>query len=600
MNNLPGHDFDGDETPGEWAVRTSLLDAFDPVPPGPPRPQSEDPGPCPVQPLGRQGRNSFYLSPGGRLWTLSAAEHTELNVLALFETRQDWLWKKWPYLDRDKNVVGWSIKSAAANLLSWTAQAGDFDPAEDMRGVGIWRDDDGKGLVVHVGDNVMIKDRWRKPGRYGAFVYGASRPAPRPGPAAADRAMVIELFDLLSTWAWKRPDVDPRLMLGWIACGVLCGALDWRPSVWVTAGAGSGKSWLFQLIENVLGGAALVLVDSTDAAIRQALSGAARPVMLDEFEAEETDFRAQEVVKMIRYAATRGGGKVARGSTGGKAQFYSLDAVFLCSSILIPALKSQDLQRLTILELDRITAKPEDIGDVLDRVHAGGRYSAPLRARLIAQWPRFEKTMLVYMNALVDQGHTSRSANQLGTLLAAADLLLGDVAPPAPQIIPIIAGLTPDILAGRSDIREDHEQCLSKLLSTDLGTWRSGVQHPVGEVIVKAHNQPAGEWKHHLSRTGMKFEFRDTAGTDPGWYLIVSNTHDGISRLFHGTQWGNRTGGSGRTGVWKQSLLRVPGAYPCPSTERFAGVPSRAVAVPAAALDLDYEEGKAAASEDSV
>jgi len=59
-------------------------------------------------------------------------------------------------------------------------------------------------------------------------------------------------------------------------------------------------------------------------------------------------------------------------------------------------------------------------------------------------------------------------------------------------------------------------------------------------------------------------------------FLAVANSHQGLSQLFRGTHWADRSGASG---VWVQSLRRIPGAMPHAGL-RFNGHYARATIVP--------------------
>src|SRR3546814_12688673 len=80
-----------------------------------------------------------------------------------------------------------------------------------------------------------------------------------------------------------------RSLAGWIAIAVICGALNWRPHVWLTGSSGSGKSWLLDNVIRPLIGAIAVYCqsNSTEAGIRQTLATDARPVLFDEAESED-------------------------------------------------------------------------------------------------------------------------------------------------------------------------------------------------------------------------------------------------------------------------------------------------------------------------
>src|SRR3546814_3722369 len=84
------------------------------------------------------------------------------------------------------------------------------------------------------------------------------------------------------------------------AIAVICGALNWRPHVWLTGSSGSGKSWLLDNVIRPLIGAIAVYCqsNSTEAGIRQTLATDARPVLFDEAESE--DAKAQVRIQIGR------------------------------------------------------------------------------------------------------------------------------------------------------------------------------------------------------------------------------------------------------------------------------------------------------------
>ena len=96
-------------------------------------------------------------------------------------------------------------------------------------------------------------------------------------------------------------------------CALVVGALRWRPHVLVTGAAGTGKTTLEKLVDDLLGWIALSVSAPTEAGIRQLLTGAARPVIIDEMETENAE-QARRVIGLMRLASTGSRSAVVRGA----------------------------------------------------------------------------------------------------------------------------------------------------------------------------------------------------------------------------------------------------------------------------------------------
>src|SRR3546814_12291625 len=109
-----------------------------------------------------------------------------------------------------------------------------------------------------------------------------------------------------------------RSLAGWIAIAVICGALNWRPHVWLTGSSGSGKSWLLDNVIRPLIGAIAVHChsNSTEAGIRQTLATDARPVLFDEAESEDAkaQVRIQQVLELSRQSSSENGARPPTGT----------------------------------------------------------------------------------------------------------------------------------------------------------------------------------------------------------------------------------------------------------------------------------------------
>ena len=197
------------------------------------------------------------------------------------------------------------------------ANEGLWDPSSRCRGVGGWSTDAG-GLIFHCGDTIFIQPPDQQvyltyqPGRIDEHVYPAGPKRPHPDIAAGDPSRAgSETFEILRSWSWKRPGLDPVLLLGWIGAALLGGALRWRPMIWVTGDAETGKSTLHEFVFDLFGRGIIRASDATAASLWQKLGYSSIPVVVDELEAEADDRQAQKVIALARQAAS--GGVILRG-----------------------------------------------------------------------------------------------------------------------------------------------------------------------------------------------------------------------------------------------------------------------------------------------
>lgn len=531
---------------------------------------------CPVVPLGLSADRYFYLDQMKQLRELAAKDHSKLGLTALFGTKVELLWEFWPRLGKNGDVTGWRNEKASEQLMAACARQGVYDATAKVRGVGAWNGAEGE-LVLHCGDAIFHRGDWHEPGKIGIHVYPASSPQPRPAVKSADQDQAIQqLFDLLKSWQWRRGELDAYLLLGWMGAAILAGALDWRPMVWITGDKATGKSTLHKLINRVIE-AILSVSDASAAGVWQKLGHSALPVAIDELEAEEDNRRVQNIIKLARQASS--GGVVLRGGADHKGTEFTAQTCFLFSSILLPPMLGQDKSRLAILELKPLksAAAPDlDAKKLSD-------WGKILRRRIVDQWPRLAGLLETYRLSLGSAGFAARASDQLGTLLAIADLLLHDHDPSGDDLEHWIRPLSLERNQAGQGEEElgDQERCLAHLLTSIVDAYRGGTRQTVHQLIQTAGRALENGAQEDLSDShALISTFGLRIVTQEGKkYLAVANTHQGLAAIFKGTHWGDR---SGATGVWVQSLRRMEGAL-AHGCIRFNGHPSRATLLP---LDL--------------
>jgi len=544
----------------------------------------------PITVLGCRGRVSFYLSAMGELWAVRSGEHTGANLEALFCGDLAWIMHAFPGTKKGE----YSLTELRSWLFAECKKKGFFDPDRDLRGPGAWLDGRNR-LILHCGDAVLIDGVWRASGfDLDGIVYtrapAEARPAPTPAPAAAGR----ELLGFMEMWNWCSPPIGASclaaiLAVGWVGCGFVTGALHWRPHILITGSRGTGKTYLTTLLENVLGVEAVYKASApSSAGIRQALAGAARPVMLDEIEHDPDNHRAKDLVELARLGSSDGQGAVVRGSAEGRAQAWSIRACFCFSAIEHPALKPQDASRITVLELDPLPRDPEAASLARERIQAFADAGPALRARMLAGFERFHRNLEVYTHALSAADGDSRQCDQFGSLLAAADVLTDNDVTEMDKA----EGIAKLIMASAyipSEEEEGHGECLNYLLSKakefPLGFNDARVRRTLGDVVRDQMRRPTVQKQQILTSFGLLV--RETTA---GRYLVVANQHSELAAIFAGTRWAN--------GVWKQALGRTPLCLRPDRSTRFGGITSRAIWIPETALppldDDDDQEATAA------
>lgn len=603
-------DFEEEFTPGDEHDPTKRKGGGE-LPPPSAGAADDKAGPNPVTLLGSENGRYSFLTPSGEDRYISGDGFSKGAIIDLYQARTDWLYKKFGIEDRDGNIKGWSHQAVNEYLVRESARLPLFNPQSQMRGPGVWMEEGDNDVpdhcVVHHGDGIYINlpeamgGGFRKPCRYRNMIYALRPPEPKPAAKESTTADAARLLELVRSWNWNRPTIDPILLIGWVALATVCGALDWRPSLWIAGDRATGKSTLQDLIRRVLGKILVRAAEPTEAYMRQTLRGAARPVELDEFEAEEQVWKRQQIFNLIRIGSTRGGPGIGRGSADGKAVEYNIDAIFLCSSILRPSMKSADLQRFSVLELSPLNSRPEDTIKVQAAIRTFAGMGMKIARRMLDRWDQFQESMAMFKPALARIGHGSRSADQYAPLLAAADILLHDEVIDTAAANDMVSILEPAAIADAVGDVSDSEACLKYLLTSSHPDWGGKVKPSVANLIQTAARlelarKAPDESDYTLQGAGLRVGRWPLTEGDPAveMCLAVSITHRQLAKLYEGTVWATS---SGRAGGWAQSLRRL-GNVPAGSRNvRLHGVPTKCILVPLYNLDIDLEPEPEAATQ---
>jgi hypothetical protein len=332
--------------------------------------------------------------------------------------------------------------------------------------------------------------------------------------------------------------------------------------VWLTGGAGTGKSTLQDhVLKPLFDGGAVMVGDTSQAGLRQALRCSTLPALVDELEAQADHRKAQGVIELAKLAAS--GALVLRGSADHSEVQFQVRSAFLFSSILIPPLAPAERSRIAVLDLDPLAGRPRPKFDE-GRLKEIGR---ALRRRIIQAWPRLPATIERYYAALTlaegaGERMDARGGDVFAALLALAEVLLVDDV----EELDVSQRAWPELVrASEANALErvrDEDELIAFLLSSTLDPGRSGeARRTVAEWLLGALGRDKALDHEKAMRTlgthGIwvgHYVFGDADAVPPVPVIGLANKHQGLTRLLEGTHW---SGMAGRASPWVQSIRRA-------------------------------------------
>lgn len=553
------------------------------------------PSNCPVTPLGKlatlSGTTYFFLDTLGEVAVL-AENAGKGHITSLFSGRPrylEWAWPRFAKAGKGWVVKGWEAEQARGELFAACAYMGTFELEDRVRGRGAWRDEAGR-LIYHAGDAIWIDGRWRPPGAHGRFIYPGrpkiGRPAARYEPQG-EGSPGWTLLEGLKSWNWERPELDPRLALGWVMTAMVGGALEQRPVAYVVGTEGAGKSTLQKLFRLLMNGALLATSNTTQAGIYQKVKQDSVAVLVDEMEAKEDTRTTDKILELARVAYS--GDKMQRGGKDGIGQEFSVNSSFLMSSIAMPPVDAQDASRMAVLMLrERIKPvavdgrKPVDVLTELGlkdakKVSDLGRH---LLRRLVVWFEvengrtRWDALIDAFRATLLDSDHSDRAADTFGTLAAGYHAAMRDVMPDEAELAEWAALLRPDRLVETSGREKTWRRAFMHLVEAQPETLRHLSHKSLGSILLawRRSFEPGYSMEdgstasllqvmNHLTLFGMSISWgKDQHGAPlpETWEyarLFVPAKHPGLNSLFAGTPWAGRMGAPG---PWLGVLRQMP------------------------------------------
>lgn len=510
----------------------------------------------------------FYANRSQQVICLAASAMTKSNLLLLAPID---FWEQ--YFPGAKG--GFSSDGAANFLIDHSLKTGIFNP-DKIRGRGGWID--GKNTVFHCGQYLLVNGKPTEFTNFNSiYIYEAGFNLGFEHTQKAPNTEASKLLTLCQMLNWEKP-INAYLLAGWCVVAPFCGALPWRPHIWITGGAGAGKTWVVNnILKLCLGQTALAVEsDTTEAGIRQYLQQDALPVVFDEAEGEDkkAQERMQNVLALMRGSSSSTGGFILKGSGSGQAIKFRIRSAFAYSSIGVQLSQASDKSRVSVLGLlknERPTAKEEF--ETLTRFyheHITEEFVARLQNRTISNLKTVIKNCKTFANAASVVLGGQREGDQVGALLAGAYSLISDREIDFDTALNWIKSRDFE----RTTKQQDQDEIrlfyhlMERMTIVELEMRRQEVN--VGQLVqicladdfASQDDISKATAKKRLAVLGFKVE-NET--------LYISNTADFVKKSLRETPWSKN-----HTTI----LKRINGAEAVDAMRFGSGVKSRAVAIP--------------------
>ncbi|HEY1035565.1 MAG TPA: CHC2 zinc finger domain-containing protein [Pseudoxanthomonas sp.] len=576
---------ENDNEPPPAPEKPARKRAEKPKRPPPPRAEDLDDN-MPVRALGYNYGRYYYLSGKQRQvheYTAQSHGPTGLMQLAPLSFWQD----KFAYGDKMK---GEHWQAAVDALMRRCERAGIFD-TDIIRGRGCWIDEN--RLVLNLGNRVLVDGETTtvdELSRDDGYIYEAGARLDGPGSEPLSVEEARRVLEIAKRFNWEM-QASAALLAGWIVLAPLCGALPWRPHIWLTGGTGTGKTTILErFIVPLLAGTELqVQGNSTEAGIRQTLRADARPVVFDESEQndEGEERRIQNVLALVRQSSSESQSRTLKGTTSGKHLEFHIRSMFCLASIQVGIKRQADQTRISVLGLYGTSQIPADqvdahhskwldteqmLADLRDEPEFGSR----LMARSVAMFDVIRQNMRTLVRVAAREFKSQRLGDQYGTLLAGTATLMYDHPITEEGALRFIRLFDWSVYleAAREDESADALTAMMQI-EVKCELERGSVAMTAGELVAIVVDQQMRDGisptdaKGHLGRLGLKVK-RGIVGQDAG--LLVANKSEKLARAMRGAPW---------AADWRSYLRRLPGAKPHNVPITFApGYGARATFIP--------------------
>lgn len=488
--------------------------------------------------LGSDASHYYYMSSECPfVVALNASAHVALNLIRLLPLDY------WEMHYATKTGVNWT---RAASELMAKCQAQGFFQADSCRGVGVWQD--GGRVIVNLGERIWDNGVTTSVLNFKSkHVYVLGKSIPEPVAPLSDEECQILITSVLGL-RWKSKE-HAIYLLGFLAIIRFCGALKWRPHLWVTGSAGLGKSTVMKdLLAPIAGALGItVLGDTSEAGIRQTIGNDAKSVIFDEIETNDdsSDRQVKKILNYVRQASFQGGGAIIKGGKTGAPTSFRSESCFAFSSIRVNLTNAADISRFTVVELSEETPQTREQWENLKNNFISQitpDYSERLFSRLLKNFNTTLKNCKLFEKIIAEK-FNARFAQQYGILVAGYVSLTTEKELDRGSAETIVSLLK--FSDQKYSIEEkDEEDCLNWLLDQKISVQGSAGRE---DRSIRSLVFTEESWGAVLELYGIR-TLRETSTEVQIW---ISNSHAELKKFYERTRW---------QAGWASTLGRLPGS----------------------------------------
>lgn len=360
-----------------------------------------------------EGMYYYFPFQERQIVALSAAAHSLPNLFRL-DNLDNWMVKFGSSETSEKRVVMYATNA----LMEMAKRRGVFQEENRVRASGAWLDEGRK--ILHCGDALYVDgalmDFDKLPSQY-TYIASSKLMRPAAEPLSNEEAYALRQICEAPTWENK---LSGSLLAGWLVIAPVCGALSYRPHLWLTGEAESGKSTILDLVIKPVLGRISVNVDykTSEPKIRELIGYGARPVVFDEAEKSPS---IEDVIGLARLSST--GGVVGK---YGQKMFQALSC-FCFSGINPPVYKTSDESRISFIRLkkNRRGTAIEEYNALLTMIEKTitPEFSSRLLARTLENLDSLFANISTFQKAARIVVKSARASQLIGTMLAGLYLL---------------------------------------------------------------------------------------------------------------------------------------------------------------------------------